>query len=101
MATSIEERWVTGASGLPLYVRDHAHDALPTLWPLFDPLGAVPALVLRGERSTTLTAACVDEMQRRHPTLRAATVPGRGHCPNLTEAASLAAVRAFLAEVAG
>jgi pimeloyl-ACP methyl ester carboxylesterase len=74
---------------------------LPDLWPLFGMLGDVAALVVRGEHSGTLTAECVSEMQRRHPGLDAATIPRRGHCPDLSEPESTAALDRFLDRVCG
>ena len=74
---------------------------LQDLWPLFEMLGDVPALAIRGERSRTLTAECLEKMQRRHPKLRTVTVPGRGHCPNLTEPEARRGLEAFLDDVAG
>lgn len=74
--------------------------APPSLWPMFDVVGEIPTLVLRGELSTTLSPECLVEMQRRHPRLRSATIPGRGHCPTLEEPASLEAIGAFLDELA-
>ncbi|HEY8566403.1 MAG TPA: alpha/beta hydrolase [Beijerinckiaceae bacterium] len=56
---------------------------LPTLWPLFEGLGGVPVLVLRGAHSDILSAGTLAEMERRHPRLRAVTVPGQGHAPVL------------------
>ena len=40
---------------------------LPTLWPQFEGLGHVPALVLRGGNSDLLSQATAEEMTRRHP----------------------------------
>ena len=65
---------------------------LATNWPLFDALGSLPALVLRGEVSDLFSRSTVAEMQRRKPDLVAVTVPGRGHCPFLDEPESIAAL---------
>ena len=73
--------------------------APPDLWGLWDALAAIPALVLRGERSDLLTAATVARMQALHAGLTAVTVPGRGHAPMLDEPAAVAAIDAFLREV--
>ncbi len=67
------------------------------MWPLFGMLSDIPMLVIRGELSNTLTAECVEQMQRRNPKLPAATIPRRGHCPNLSEPESAAAIDLFLA----
>ena len=70
--------------------------ATPDLWPLFDSLGTKPSLVLRGERSDLLSDATVAKMRARLPTLRAVTVPGRGHAPTLNEPSARAAIDALL-----
>lgn len=58
-------------------------EALPTLWPQFEALKAVPVLAIRGEHSALLSAATLTEMARRHPSLEAVTVAGQGHAPLL------------------
>ena len=69
----------------------------PDLWPLWDVLAAMPALVLRGALSDVLSAATVAEMRRRHTEqFTAVDVPGRGHVPILDEPAAIAALDAFL-----
>lgn len=56
---------------------------LPTLWPQFEALGAMPLLALRGEHSTLLSQATLDEMRVRVPGLETHIVPGHGHAPIL------------------
>jgi pimeloyl-ACP methyl ester carboxylesterase len=73
--------------------------AIPTSWPVFDAIAPVPILVLRGAMSDLFAASTVDEMQRRHPNLRAVTIEQRGHCPTLDEPESRAAIAAFLADL--
>lgn len=75
--------------------------AAPDLWPLWDTLVALPILTLRGERSDILSAATLAEMQRRHPSMRNAIVPGVGHAPMLDEPVALAAIEAFVDAVCG
>jgi pimeloyl-ACP methyl ester carboxylesterase len=70
---------------------------LPTLWPQFDGLAAIPLMVIRGEHSDILTAATVDAMAARRPDLDILTVPGQGHAPLLTDAPSITRIRAFAA----
>ncbi|MEI9900015.1 MAG: alpha/beta hydrolase [Hyphomicrobium sp.] len=70
---------------------------LPALWPQFEALKRVPLMVVRGENSDILTAATVDEMRRRHPAMATITVPGQGHAPLLKDAATIEAIRHFLA----
>jgi pimeloyl-ACP methyl ester carboxylesterase len=69
----------------------------PPMWPLFDAIAEIPTLVLRGELSGTLTAECVQEMQRRKTNLHTAVIPRRGHCPTLREPESRDAIDGFLA----
>ncbi|RUT96938.1 alpha/beta hydrolase, partial [Mesorhizobium sp. USDA-HM6] len=56
---------------------------LPDLWPQFDALAAVPMLAIRGGNSKILSAATLEEMERRHPGLETITVEGQGHAPFL------------------
>ena len=56
---------------------------LPTLWPQFEGLGAMPLLALRGEHSTLLSAETLMEMKARVPSLQTVTIPGHGHAPIL------------------
>ncbi|EDQ32512.1 putative hydrolase or acyltransferase (alpha/beta hydrolase superfamily) [Hoeflea phototrophica DFL-43] len=56
---------------------------LPTLWPQFEGLGAMPLLALRGEHSSLLSAETLDLMKARVPSLQTATVKGQGHAPIL------------------
>ena len=63
---------------------------LPDLWPLFQGLGSIPVLAIRGGNSDLLTAETLKLMKKRHPRLTALTVPDQGHAPlfegNLIEA---------------
>ncbi|EJU09663.1 alpha/beta hydrolase [Sphingomonas sp. LH128] len=69
----------------------------PDLWPLWELLGAVPVLVVRGALSDLLSTATVEEMARRHSGPYAAVeVPRVGHAPILDEPVALAAIEAFL-----
>ncbi|EZP79505.1 alpha/beta hydrolase [Novosphingobium resinovorum] len=69
----------------------------PDLWPLWELLGAVPVLVVRGALSDLLSTATVNEMARRHSGPYAAVeVPRVGHAPILDEPVALAAIEAFL-----
>ena len=70
------------------------------LWALWDAIGC-PVLVLRGESSDLLSAATVDEMQRRGLAARAgrvcaAEMRGCGHAPALMDETQIAVVREFL-----
>ena len=61
-----------------------AGGAIPKLWPQFMALSHVPAMAIRGANSDILSVETLVEMQRRHPNLRALTVPNQGHAPLLT-----------------
>lgn len=101
-----------GAGGVPELAYDPAISAgvqteeaststvPPDLWQSWEAMAQVPVLTLRGELSDILSAATLEEMGRRHPAMRAVTVPGIGHAPMLDEPAALEAIEAFLAEVA-
>ena len=56
---------------------------LPDLWPQFEALAAVPLLAIRGANSKLLSAATLQEMQKRHPGMETITVEGQGHAPFL------------------
>ena len=71
------------------------------MWPLFRALGQKPLLVVRGEQSDLLSAATIEKMQDAVPDMKSVTVPGVGHAPMLDEPEAVAAVDAFLAEIAG
>lgn len=68
---------------------------LPTLWPQFDGLAAMPAMVIRGEHSDILSAETVEAMAARRPDLDVLTVAGQGHAPLLTDAPTIARIAAF------
>ena len=72
---------------------------LPDYWHFYDGMKPIPVLAVRGAVSDILDQDTLDEMQRRKPDLRTVIVPGRGHCPMLTEPVALAAIDAFLADI--
>jgi pimeloyl-ACP methyl ester carboxylesterase len=67
------------------------------LWPAFEVLRTIPALVVRGARSDILAADTAAEMARRFPTTEVITIPDRGHAPDLTEPQAIDAIKDFLA----
>jgi len=73
-------------------------DPIPDLWPVWDKLAAIPAMVIRGGNSDLLSAATVDEMRRRHPGLVAIEVPDEGHTPFMHRPALADRIAAFMAE---
>ncbi|MCQ0093277.1 alpha/beta fold hydrolase [Roseovarius sp. M141] len=72
----------------------------PDLWPFFDALASMPLTVLHGANSDLLSADLFARMQARAPTMRAFTVPDRGHVPFLDEAASLDGILSHLRDYA-
>lgn len=56
---------------------------LPTLWPQFDGLRAIPLMTIRGENSTLLSEETTEEMARRHPRMELVVAEGQGHAPFL------------------
>ncbi|MFC5583912.1 alpha/beta fold hydrolase [Nitratireductor kimnyeongensis] len=56
---------------------------LPTLWPLFGGLAAIPLLAVRGENSRLFSSRTLEKMAARHPTMQQIVVPGQGHAPLL------------------
>ena len=72
----------------------------PDLWEIWDRLGAIPTLIIRGALSDILSPATVAEMIRRHPDhISAVEVAGRGHAPMLDEPDALAAIDEFFANI--
>ncbi len=66
-------------------------------WALFQSLGQIPTLVIRGAISDILSDETVQKMSAVHGKLETLTVPGVGHVPLLEREPSLAAIAAFLA----
>jgi pimeloyl-ACP methyl ester carboxylesterase len=81
------------AAGLDQVDVDHP----PQTWDLFDRLGGVPLLVIRGELSDLLAAETVKEMADRRPDLSVLVVANRGHCPTLNEPECRQAIGELLA----
>lgn len=69
------------------------------LWRLFGGLKKAPLLVVRGATSDILSARTAEEMVRRHPDARLATVPRVGHAPILDEPEAVSAISDFLARL--
>ncbi|MCR4267921.1 alpha/beta fold hydrolase [Nitratireductor sp. ZSWI3] len=69
---------------------------LPTLWPLFEGLGGIPLLVIRGANSRLLSAATLAQMAARHPAMEAITVEGQGHAPLLETGSLPSRIAAFI-----
>lgn len=69
---------------------------LPTLWPQFKGLGAVPCLTLRGENSQLLTERILKEMSDNHPNFESHVVAKQGHAPLLDTPSVLEVIEAFV-----
>ncbi|ABS66264.1 alpha/beta hydrolase fold [Xanthobacter versatilis] len=72
---------------------------LPDLWPGFDALAQVPAMVVRGALSDVLSASTVEDMAARHPGLVIHEVADQGHAPLLWDAPAQQAIIAFIRSV--
>lgn len=93
------------SQGLALRYDPRLRDALiaqaeagpaPDLWPLFEALGPIPTGVIRGANSDLLSAETLARMHERHPGLKSAQVPDRGHVPFLDEPEALALIHEVL-----
>jgi len=71
----------------------------PDWWDSWTAMKDKPVLVVRGAVSDILDEDVLAEMARRKPDMRKAIVPGRGHCPSLSEPEARAAIDAFLADL--
>ena len=56
---------------------------LPSLWPQFDALGAIPLLAIRGANSRLLSTDTLQQMREHHSMMETITVEGQGHAPFL------------------
>lgn len=70
----------------------------PQLWEQFAGLRSLPLLIVRGENSSLLSAAAVEEMLHRHGHATAITAPGQGHAPLLHLPGIATALTRFLGE---
>jgi pimeloyl-ACP methyl ester carboxylesterase len=70
------------------------------MWPLFVALAQKPLLVIRGARSDLLSAQALEKMRAVAPNMKSAVVAGVGHAPELNEPEAVAAIDAFLSELA-
>ncbi|MGK0442812.1 MAG: pimeloyl-ACP methyl ester carboxylesterase [Pseudohongiellaceae bacterium] len=70
--------------------------APPDLWPVFSLMGDAPLLLVRGQLSDILTAACVEQMKSLKPAMQYIEVANCGHAPLLTEPECIEAINYFL-----
>jgi pimeloyl-ACP methyl ester carboxylesterase len=66
------------------------------LWPAFNALSGIPALVVHGEKSDLLSPATIAAMKEADPMLESVTVPGVGHAPTLDEPEAAEAIARLL-----
>lgn len=69
------------------------------LWPAYEALHGLPALIVRGETSDVLEAETASEMVRRQPETELVTLPRIGHAPTLEEAEAVAGIDRLLKQV--
>ncbi len=73
----------------------------PDLWTMWEALSSIPILTIRGAKSDILTSQTLTQMEERHPEqFHKIVVPARGHAPLLDEPTAVAAIKAFLADLA-
>jgi pimeloyl-ACP methyl ester carboxylesterase len=68
----------------------------PNLWSLWQQLGSIPILAIRGALSDIISPEILDAMAAQHPNLTAVTIANRGHAPMLDEPAAVTAIDAFM-----
>ncbi|MBT3373327.1 MAG: alpha/beta hydrolase [Rhodospirillaceae bacterium] len=71
-------------------------DSPVDFWPYFKSLSHIPALAIRGALSDILSAETFARMAEEKPDLIQVSLPNRGHVPQLTEPACIAAIDDFL-----
>jgi len=84
------------ALGKTLALNDEAAP-IPDLWPLFETIAPIPALVLRGEHSDLLSKETCQKMTEMHPGTECLTVPDEGHAPLLWDEPTQSRILQFLA----
>ncbi len=78
-------------------MRESAENTVPNdLWPLFEMLGHIPIMTLRGENSDILSSETLQRMASIHPNFTAVTVKNRAHTPDLNEKISLREIGNFI-----
>jgi pimeloyl-ACP methyl ester carboxylesterase len=72
---------------------------IPPFWPLFDALAGLPLALIHGAGSDILSQATADEMRRRRPDMRYASIADRGHVPWLDEPGALAVINDWIGDM--
>jgi pimeloyl-ACP methyl ester carboxylesterase len=75
-------------------------NAAPDLWPAFGALAHAPLLLLRGALSELLSEDTAARMRKARPDMGFVSVAETGHCPTLEEPEAVAALDAFLDDIA-
>lgn len=74
-------------------------EPLPPSWPLFETLGNVPLLAIRGANSDLLSEETFAEMAKRHKDCTTHVVEGQGHAPLLYDEPTIETIAAFIRKV--
>ncbi len=74
-------------------------DAGVDLWPVYQALGDIPLLILRGELSDILSGAASRKMTDALPNARLVEVSGVGHAPTMDESEARAAIDSWVSEL--
>ncbi len=69
------------------------------MWELYEALGDIPVLVIRGVLSDILSAETTEQMVDRLPNARAITIASQGHAPLLDQPDCLNAIKQLLEEI--
>ena len=83
----------------PGYIKTFREIPARDQWSGFAAMKALPVLTVRGALSDILDQPTLDEMRRRKPEMAIAVVPGRAHCPTLSEPEATVAIDAFLTNI--
>lgn len=73
-----------------------ADTLIPTLWPQYKALSAMPTLVIRGELSGLLTPETLARMEETHPRMEIFVAECEGHAPMLWDAESQKRIATFI-----
>jgi pimeloyl-ACP methyl ester carboxylesterase len=74
-------------------------EPLPATWPLYQALGTIPLLIIRGSNSDILSAETFAEMARQHAACETYIVEGQGHAPLLYDSASIERIAGFIRKI--
>ena len=69
------------------------------LWEMFNNLGQIPVMTLRGENSDILSNETLEKMATEHPKFTKITIANRAHTPDLNEDISLTEIDNFISQL--